>query len=149
MQYAHTQRGMIHYIVFSAAAAMVILAWLIREDQPAMVIVLCAAALMVAVGFAFAEMTVRDDGDALAIRFGPLPLFSKRIPYRDITSVEPGRTSVLDGWGIHWIPGRGTTYNVWGFDCAMLRLGNRTIRVGSDDVDNLVAFLRGKIGQTA
>ena len=37
------------------------------------------------------------------------------------------------------------TYNLWGFDCVKLEVRNRVIRIGSDDVENLVEFLRGKI----
>ena len=50
---------------------------------------------------------------------------------------------------IHYFPGRGTTYNLWGFGCVKLWLGTKVIRVGSDDVENLVAFLRTKVGQSA
>ena len=64
-----------------------------------------------------------------------------------VTSIEPGRTSIIDGWGIHYIPGRGTTYNLWGFGCVKLSLGRKAFRIGSDDVDNLVAFLRRKSSQ--
>ena len=96
---------------------------------------------------AFHHLTVRDEDDCLAIRFGPLPLLGKRIPYADITSAEPDRTSLIDGWGVHWVPGRGTTYNIWGYGCVKLQVGGRTIRVGSDDVENVLAFLQGKIGK--
>ena len=54
---------------------------------------------------------------------------------------------LLEGWGIHWTPGRGWTYNIWGYDCVKLSLDRGTIRVGSDDVENLVSFLRERIGQ--
>ena len=93
----------------------------------------------------FASMTVQDEGEFLAIRYGPLPVFHRRIRYADITSVEPGRSSIIDGWGIHWVPGRGWTYNLWGFQCAMLAVRGGIVRIGSDDVDNLVGFLHGKI----
>ncbi len=81
----------------------------------------------------------------MALRYGPLPVLRKRIRYADITSVEPGRTSIIDGWGIHYIPGLGWTYNLWGFGCAKLTLGRKVIRVGSDDTENLVVFLRTKL----
>ena len=76
------------------------------------------------------------------MRFGPLPLFRKRIPYRDIAAVEQGRSRWIDGWGIHFVPGRGWTYNLWGFDCAELRVGGRRLRIGTDDAEGLVSFLR-------
>ena len=71
-------------------------------------------------------------------------MFGKRIPYGEITAVEADRTKFLDGWGVHWVPGRGWTYNIWGYDCVKLTLGKRVIRVGSDDVGNLLGFLRTK-----
>jgi hypothetical protein len=46
----------------------------------------------------FGSLTIRDEGDCLALRFGPLPLLRKRIRYADITGVEVGRTTILDGW---------------------------------------------------
>jgi len=101
---------------------------------------------LILVAMMFQRLTVRDEGERLALRYGPLPVFRKLIRYSDITSVEPGRSSVIDGWGIHWIPGRGFTYNLWGLDCAKLIVQGRIVRVGSDDVENLVAFLRNKIG---
>ena len=78
----------------------------------------------------FGSLTIRDDGEWLALRFGPLPLLRKTIRYADITGVEIGRTTIIDGWGIHFIPGRGWTYNVWGFACVKLTLGRKIIRVG-------------------
>jgi hypothetical protein len=104
------------------------------------------ALLTLVAAAAFHYLTVRDEGDRLAVRFGPLPLLGRQIIYAEIETVEAGRTSFIDGWGVHWIPGRGTTYNLSGFDCARLTLRNgRVIRIGSDDVENLVAFLRSRI----
>ncbi len=93
-------------------------------------------------------MTIRDEGEYLALRFGPLPFLRKRIRYADITGVEIGRTSILDGWGIHFMPGRGWTYNVWGFACVKLTLARKIIRVGTDDAEGLAKFLREKIGSS-
>ena len=79
------------------------------------------------------------------MQYGPLPWFRKAVPYTEITAVERGRSTLVDGWGIHWVPFRGWTYNLWGFDCAVLRLGSRIVRIGTDDAENLVAFLQEKI----
>ena len=87
--------------------------------------------------------------DALAVRFGPLPLFFTRIPYDKIRSVEPGQTTLLDGWGIHYLPGRGTTFNIWGFHCVRIELESRTLRIGTDDVENLTQFLHQRMCSTA
>jgi hypothetical protein len=82
----------------------------------------------------------------LAIRFGPLPLLRKRFRYSDITGVEVGRTKVIDGWGIHYILGRGWTYNLWGFACVKLTLGRKIVRVGTDDCEGLAKVIREKMG---
>lgn len=149
MQYNHTQNGYWHWVLYAVILAEAPWAWVAREDSLAVGVMAAVAVVLALAALTFQWMTVRDEGEALAIRFGPLPLFRKRIPYTEITAVEPARTSILDGWGIHYIPGRGWTYNVWGFDCARLNLGNRIVRIGSDDVENLVRFLRERIRSSA
>ena len=87
---------------------------------------------MVVVGLSFMQLTVRDEHDALAIRFGPLPLVLRsRYPTTKSAGRDPTARSFLDGWGIHYLPGRGTTYNIWGFDCVRVELDKRTIRIGT------------------
>ena len=95
----------------------------------------------------FGSLTIRDEGECLALRYGPLPIIRKRIRYADITSIEPGRTKIIDGWGIHYILGRGWTYNLWGFGCVKLTLGRKVIRLGTDDGDNLLKFLHDKLAR--
>ena len=152
MEYEKIQYAPLHYILIAPAAVMLLIVWLAALEPDVAIVLVAAAAVMALVGLMFRSMTVRDEGDALAIRYGPLPVFRKRIRYDEITAVEPGRTSIIDGWGIHYIPWRGATYNLWGFGCAKVWLGRKVIRVGSDDVDNLVAFLRERTdvgGRTA
>ena len=146
MVYARTQHGRFHYGLYAVVAGMLVAAWLARHEPFPSGMLLGVSFIMFFFTQAFHYLTVRDEGDALAIRFGPLPLLRKRIPYSRITAVEPGRTSLVDGWGVHWVPGRGWTYNIWGFDCVVVHLGRRVIRIGTDDVENLVAFLRAKVG---
>ena len=40
------------------------------------------------------------------------------------------------------MPGRGWTYNLWGFDCVKLTLGRKIIRVGTNDAEGRVACER-------
>jgi hypothetical protein len=143
--YCHTQRGHLHLVVLAAAAAALAGAWSCRDKPAAAVILVAVAAVLVLAAFMFRTLTVRDEGEHLAIRYGPLPVFRKRIPYAEMTAVERGRSALIDGWGIPRIPGRGWTYNLWGFDCAKLRLGERVVRIGSDEADALVDFLRARI----
>lgn len=143
-QYEHVQRGRWHIILLAVAAVMTAGAWLARSDRPTMAFALAVAGVFILCALMFGTLAVRDEGDHLSLRYGPLPLFRKRIRYADITAVEPGRSSIIDGWGIHYILWRGWTYNLWGFGCVKLTLGNRVIRVGSDDAENLAEFLKGK-----
>jgi hypothetical protein len=145
MGYRHTQTAPLHYLLYAVAAGMVAGAWSCRSDPADYWVLLGAALVIVLSALSFQHLTVADEGDFLALRYGPLPLFRKHIAYADITAVERSRSSWLDGWGIHYLPGRGRTYNLWGFDCAKLRLGRKIIRVGSDDADHLVAFLQTKL----
>jgi len=145
MNYHHTQRAPIHWILHFFAAYFIWFAWVLRDRTVLLAIMSCGGAAFVFLAFAFRHLTVSDDGDALGVRFGPLPVFGTRIPYNTITAVEGGRSSLIDGWGIHYVPGRGWIYNVWGFDCVCVHYDNRLLRIGSDDSANLVMFLRGKI----
>lgn len=145
MEYAHTQQG--HwYLVFAAvSASCAVGAWLDRDEPIAIAICAGVGILMFLCALSFVHMTVWDDVDALTVRYGPFPLFSlfvARIPYDKITAIQPDRTGLLDGWGIHWFPGRGITYNIWGFDCVRIETDRRAYRIGTDDVANLVTFLR-------
>ncbi len=142
--YAHTQKAPLHWLLYPPSLILLVTAWLNRGEPMVALLMLAVAALLMATAFSFQRLTIRDEGAWLAIRYGPLPVFRTRIAYAEISSVEPGQTSWIDGWGIHWIPGRGYTYNLWGFRCAKLLVRNRTVRVGSDDVEALVGFLKTK-----
>ncbi len=145
--YEHTQKPPVPQLLLPVAAVLVVAAWIFRQHPPVVISTLAIAASLLVVLSMFSRLTVRDEGQWLAIRYGPLPVFRKRIAYEEITSVEPDRTSIIDGWGIHWVPGGDCTYNLWGMDCVKLTVRGRTIRVGTDDVQNLTAFLRQRIGQ--
>lgn len=144
MQYAHTQRAPLHYLLHAVGVVLVAIAWMAREQWAAVAILLVVAASMFLTGFMFGELTVRDEGDFLEVRFGPLPVFCFQIRYDQVRSVERSRSSVLDGWGVHAFPGRGRTYNLWGFDCVKLDVDGKTVRIGSDDIDGLLALLETK-----
>jgi hypothetical protein len=147
--YDHTQRAPLHWLLYPPAGFLLAMGWLNRGQGVFAVVLFGAAALMLALAFSFQQLTVRDEGSWLAIRYGPLPVFRTRISYAEISSVERGRSSWIDGWGIHWIPGRGYTYNLWGFECVKLELRGRTVRIGTDDAEELIAFLKTKMPQKA
>ncbi len=66
--------------------------------------------------------------------------------YNEIKSVETGRTLLLDGWGIHMSIRGGWVWNIWGRDCVVLHLKKGTLRIGTDDAENLAGFIEQRIG---
>lgn len=100
---------------------------------------------MFVVAASFRHLTVEDRGDGLAIRFGPDPLFRKTVAYNEIKSDEVGRTLLLDGWGIHVSIRGGWVWNIWGRDCVVMHMTKGTLRIGTDDAENLATFLRSRV----
>ena len=147
MAYTHTQYGRWHYVLFAFTLATLVGVWIARTQPPIVILLISTAAVFAFCGLMFGSLTIRDKGDFLSLRFGPLPVLRKTIRYTDITGVEIGRTNIIDGWGIHYIPARGWTYNIWGFDCVKVTLGRKIIRVGTDDAEELAKFIREKIGR--
>ena len=147
MAYNHTQPGRWHYVLFALTLAILAGAWITRSNPPLAIILLVSAAILALCGLVFGSLTICDEGDCLALRFGPLPVLRKRIRYAEITGVEVGRTSIIHGWGIHYVPLGGWTYNLWGFECVKLTLGRKIIRVGTDDAGELVKVIREKTGR--
>jgi hypothetical protein len=141
--YCHTQKAPVFLLLLGIGMLMLVLAW--QTPTPPGWLLIGIGVLFLFLGLSFAQLTVEDEGDDLSVHFGPLPVFRKRIAYSDIKAVERSRSSALDGWGIHYIPGRGWTYNLWGFDCVKLQVDGRVIRIGSNDADGLAAFLQEKI----
>jgi hypothetical protein len=72
-------------------------------------------------------------------------LFRKPITYADIEAVEAGRTLLLDGWGIHLSIRGGWVWNIWGRECVVIQHGGATTRVGTDDAENLIRFLKSRV----
>jgi len=148
MVYTHTQHGRWHYLFYTFIVATLVGAFLARSQPPVVAMNLAVAAILALCGLSFGSLMISDEGDRLVLRFGPLPLVRKTIRYADITFVEVGRTSILNGWGMHYTPFRGWTYNVWGFACVKLTLGRKIIRVGTDDADELAKVIREKMGRS-
>ena len=146
--YCHTQRGLFHYLLYAIGAAMLVGAWVSAPRPGRGLDAAVGGGVLWFFAAAFHRMTVEDEVDCLTIRFGPVPLLRKSIRYADITRVEPDRTRVIDGWGIHHVLWRGTTYNIWGFACVKLTLGKKVIRIGTDDVQGLTEFCEAGQGRT-
>lgn len=145
MRYMHTQRAPIWLLLLIISAAVFTGAWLLRNDQVIAAILCGGGVAMLFLSLCFQTLTVADEGEALAVRFGPLPIFRKRIRYESISDVEPTSIALIDGWGIHYIPGRGWTWNIWGWSCVRLTVNGRSMRIGTDDPENLAAMIQAKI----
>ena len=145
--YFHTQRAPLCLIVYGAAVAMLVGAWRAQAERPAALLLFGTGLVMALLASAFHHLAVVDEGDRLAIRFGPLPLFRRTVRYADIVKVEIGRTLLLDGWGIHYSMRGGWVWNLWGRDCVVVHLRKGVLRIGTDDASNLAGFLEGKIAR--
>ncbi len=67
---------------------------------------------------------------------------TKSIDRAAVTGVDRHRNSWLEGWGIRKVR-RGWMWNVWGLDSVELRLDSgKVFRIGTDDVDGLIAAIR-------
>lgn len=144
-RYSHTQHGPLSILFYGCALVCMVLAWSAKET-PGLYIAGGAGVLLALSANAFRCLTVEDQGDVLAIRFGALPLFRRTVRYADIEGAEVGRTLVLDGWGIHYSIRGGWVWNLWGRDCVVVHLTKGTLRIGTDDAENLAAFLRNRMG---
>ena len=143
--YQHTQRAPLCLSIYAVAAVMLVLSWALQEVPAMTWLFLITGSVVFVLAMSFHHLTIEDEGQRLAIRFGPLPVFQRRVAYDQITSASAGRTTILDGWGIHLSLRGGWVWNIWGRDCVVLQLRNSTLRVGTDDAENLAAFVRSRI----
>jgi len=89
----------------------------------------------------FYGLTVVGTSDTLTLRFGP-GLVKKTFKIKDISSIRPIKTSVLNGWGVRLMVDGTWLFNVSGFKAVKLTMLNgRSYAVGTDEPEKLVAFL--------
>jgi hypothetical protein len=144
-EYSHTQSAPLCLILYGFGAIAFLLA-LFSGDQIGIAIAGCVGLILATLARCFQHLAVEDYGDALAVRFGPIPLFRRTVRYSEILSVEAGQTTLLDGWGIHMSVRGGWVWNLWGWTCVVIHFKDGgTLRIGTDDVDHLIAFLNRKI----
>lgn len=147
--YSHTQKGPLGLILGFSSLIFFIVAWLVLEGSVLPFVLFGIGVLMIVLATAFHHLTIEDQDDRLAIRFGPLPLFRRTVKYADMGKAEVGRTLILDGWGIHYSIRGGWVWNLWGRECVVLHFKNgHVLRIGADDAENLARFLEGKIVST-
>ena len=144
--YQHTQRAPLCLLVYALAVIFMVLGVVLQNIPPIRWLYPPLSLLMVVLAASFHHLTVSDEGDRLSISFGPIPLFRRSVRYDDIKSAEVGRTTLLDGWGIHYSIRGGWVWNLWGRDCAVIHFKNGgKLWIGTDDAENLVEFLRSKV----
>jgi hypothetical protein len=146
--YSHTQRAPLCWLLYGSAL-LCFLIGLTGDSVMAWSVAGGTGLMMSLLASSMHWLTVCDQGDRLSIQFGPLPVFGRYVKYADIKDVETTRSSLLDGWGIHYRLGRGWIWNLWGWDCVAVRFHDGTqLRIGTDDAPQLAAFLtqqaRGK-----
>lgn len=147
MGYRNTQHGRWYMITIFVVGYLLILDYFLPGRPIPWWVYLLVVGIVGPVTLSFSSLTIYDGGEALVVQFGPLPIFRKRIPYRSITRVEKGRTTFLDGWGIHYRAGWGWTFNVWGFDCVRVFCGKTVYNLGTDDPEGLLQFLESKLSE--
>ena len=153
MAYDHTQRGRFHLLLVFLGLVLVLVGSLLPEGGAEAGETVTpwwlagVGALFLGISQLFARLRVRDLGTHLGVRFGPVPWVGRRVPYEGIRGIRVGRSSLVDGWGIHWRPGRGWIWNLWGFECVELQLeAGARLRIGTDDPAGLAAFLADRTG---
>lgn len=73
LTYSHTQEAPLCLILFGSAIPFFALAWPARGQPLAVALMIGPGRLLALLGLAFHHLTVEDEGDRLAIRFGPHP----------------------------------------------------------------------------
>jgi hypothetical protein len=142
--YTHTQRAPWAILLLMLGVPFLGLAWTTRHEPPAPIIVGGVALVLLALAPCFHSLTVANEGDRLSVRFGPLGLFKTSILYGEIRHVEIGRTWFIEGFGIHRLSRRrGWVWNIWGRDCVVIH-HTGTMRLGTDEPNELLAFLESK-----
>ena len=141
-EYAHMQKAPLCLLVYALAAVFLALGWFVQDAPPIPWLFPPIGLLMLVIAASFHHLTVEDQGEVLSVRFGPAPLFRRTLRYSDVASVEVGRTTFLEGCGIHMSLRGGWVWNLWGRDCVVVHFKNGgTVRIGTDDAENLATFL--------
>ena len=144
-RYHHTQFGPWHFIIFSIGAMEAFLAVALRDQTPLNIIFGAGCVLLTILGFSVRSLTIEDANDGLLVRFGPLPLFKKKILYSEIEASRVTHTTLLDGFGIHYSLRGGWVWNIWGFPCVHLKLKKGQLWLGSNEPEKLHAWIEQRL----
>jgi hypothetical protein len=146
--YRHTQTSpLLPAFVVAGLGSLVASYW--YHEQVLRTVCLTMAAVAGLFAGMFTRLHITEQADHLRVRFGPLPWGGTSVRYGHVRGVRRARSSLLDGWGIHWFPGRGWTFNLWGMQCVELQTDRGLVRLGTDDPDGLVQHLVQRTGVPA
>lgn len=142
--YEHTQKGPWYLLLLAVAASQIttLLTGVVNGTPWAFWMLVAVSILMILLACSFRSLTVRVTASDIQVKFGPLPLMGKRVHLQDVQAVQATRSSIVDGWGVHWNPGQGWIYNLWGFDCIALQLGKTRLRIGTDEPQELMQAIQ-------
>jgi hypothetical protein len=134
MRYEHTQRGTVLLMTFLVVAIFLLtvgtLAPRVRE------VLFTVIGILAICGFLFSSLTIQVTDRALRWQFGP-GVIRKEVPLREIERAEVTKTTLLQGWGIHYTS-RGWLYNVSGFQAVAVQLkSGKQFLLGTDEPKRL------------
>ena len=134
--YRHTQRaGRWLIIPLVASVGLLVAAWLTGIWS-----LLAGVAVLGIAACVFSSLTIEVRSGELRWRYG-LGLLHRRVSLAEVADVRPVRTTLMEGWGIHYTR-FGWLYNIAGFGAVAVRLRNgREFAVGTDDPAGLVTAL--------
>jgi len=138
--YRNRQAGLWWLVLGSLAVGCAVAVVQLWSDDVAVVICLPLAVLFAWLAGSFAWLEIREEGEHLLARFGPLPLARRRIAYERVHAVKRDRSMLIEGWGVRLGP-RGWIWNIWGREVVELELEKGRVRIGTDDPEGLVRLL--------
>lgn len=99
-------------------------------------------AFVLLAGILMSSMTVRVSDSDVSWWFGRTRTLGKTVTVADIASIEPIRTSIFEGWGIH-LTRHGWLWNVSGFNAVQIVLQSGTrYAVGTPEPDAVLKAIR-------
>ena len=139
VHYQHRQFGTV--TVWALGLGALLCLSLGNARQPGSDIELGIAALLIFVAYLFSSLTIEVTDTTLRWWFGP-GFWRKQVPLAEIANAQPARTTVIEGWGVHFTR-RGWLYNVSGFGAVAIHLkSGRRFVLGTNEPDRLASVLR-------
>ena len=81
--YSHTQKAPLCLLIYALAVVFLALGFFVQDAPPIQWLFPPIGLLMFVLAASFHHLSVVDEGDVLAIRFGPVPLFRKTVRYAE------------------------------------------------------------------